>query len=255
MNDKELLRYGRHIMLPEIDFEGQKKLLAAKVLIIGVGGLGSPVALYLASSGIGEITIADHDKVELNNLQRQIAHGENDLGQSKVKSCAHRMAQINSMVKIVPLEEQLMGEQLLNQVEKADIIVDCTDNLSTRFEINRACVEKNKWLVSAAAIRWEGQISVYHCGAKDSPCYHCFYGSREGSSREFDQTCSHSGVLSPIVGVMGSMQAIEVIKLIIGKGESLVGRVLLFDSLSMQWEQMELPKKSDCTVCSVVSNG
>ncbi|MCP3849075.1 MAG: molybdopterin-synthase adenylyltransferase MoeB [Gammaproteobacteria bacterium] len=252
MNDQELLRYGRHIMLPEIDFEGQQKLLSAKVLIIGTGGLGSPVALYLASSGIGEITIADHDKVELNNLQRQIAHGEAELGQAKVKSCAHRMTQINSTVKIIPLEKQLTGEPLLGQVEQADIIIDCTDKLSTRFEINRACVEKKKWLVSAAAIRWEGQISTYHCGTKDSPCYHCFYGSREGSRQEIDQTCSNSGVLSPIVGVMGSMQAIEVIKLILGKGESLVGRVLLLDAFSMQWEQMELPKNPDCTVCSAV---
>ncbi len=250
MDDNDLSRYGRHIMLPEIDFEGQQKLLAAKVLIIGVGGLGSPVALYLAASGIGEISIADHDKVELNNLQRQIAHDEKSLGQSKVNSCAHRMKAINSKINIITLEEKLTGRQLLSSVDSADIIVDCTDNLTTRFEINRACVEKNKWLVSAAAIRWEGQMSVYHCGAKDSPCYHCCYGMRENGSQEFDQSCSANGILSPVVGVMGSMQAIEVIKLIVKQGDVLLGRVLLFDALSMQWESMQLPKNPNCSVCA-----
>ncbi len=252
MNDDDLLRYGRHIMLPEIDFEGQKKLLAAKVLIIGVGGLGSPVAIYLAASGIGEISIADHDIVELNNLQRQIAHDEKSLGQSKVSSCANRMNAINSKINIIQLDIKLSGEQLLSSVAKADIVVDCTDNLKTRFEINRACVQQKKWLVSAAAIRWEGQISVYHCGNKDSPCYHCCYGLRESGSKELDQTCSTNGVLSPVVGVMGSMQAIEVIKLIIAKGDLLVARVLLFDALSMQWESMQLPKNPDCPVCGQV---
>ncbi len=254
MNDKDLLRYGRHIMLPEIDFEGQEKLLAARVLIIGVGGLGSPVALYLAASGIGQIIIADHDKVELNNLQRQIAHDENGLGQSKVSSCANRMKQINSKINIVPLDVKLSGEQLLSQVAEVDIVVDCTDNLTTRFEINQACVTHNKWLVSAAAIRWEGQISVYHCGDKDSPCYHCCYGLGAGGSKEPEQNCSTSGVVSPVVGVMGSLQAIEVIKLILSQGDSLISRVLLFDALSMQWESMQLPKNPDCPVCGHIND-
>ena len=253
MSDNDLLRYSRHIMLPEIDFEGQQKLLAAKILLIGVGGLGSPVALYLAASGIGEITIADYDKVELNNLQRQIAYDEDTLGQSKVVSCANKMEKINSRIKVVQLDEKLTGQQLLSQVEVVDIVVDCTDNLTTRFEINQACVTLKKYLVSAAAIRWEGQISVYHCGDQNSPCYHCCYGMREGSREdsreELNQNCSINGVLSPVVGVMGSLQAIEVIKLIIAKGDSLVGRVLLFDALSMQWETMQLPKNPDCSVC------
>lgn len=249
MNDNELLRYSRHIMLPEVDFQGQEKLLAAKVLIIGAGGLGSPVALYLAASGIGKITIADNDKVELNNLQRQIAYDESCLEQSKVSACVQRMGQINSRIIVVPLEEKLTGEQLLLQVAAADIVIDCTDNLKTRFEINRACVAQHKWLVSAAAIRWEGQISVYHCGSEESPCYHCCYGMREGGDKELNETCSNNGVISPVVGVMGSLQAIEVIKLIIDKGDVLVGRILLFDALSMQWQTMQLPKRPDCPVC------
>jgi len=254
MNDNDLLRYSRHIMLPEIDIEGQQKLLAAKVLIIGVGGLGSPVALYLSASGIGEITIADHDSVELNNLQRQIAHDETTLNQSKVSSCAERMKKINSGITVIQLDKKLTGELLLSQVAAADVVVDCTDNLTTRFEINKACVRNNKWLVSAAAIRWEGQMSVYHCGSKESPCYYCFYGMRESGMRErgcqtLEQTCSNNGVLSPVVGVMGSLQAIEVIKLILGQGDSLVGRVLLFDAMSMQWQTMQLAKNPDCSVC------
>ncbi len=249
LNDKELLRYSRHIMLPDIDLHGQQKILAAKVLIIGAGGLGSPVALYLAASGVGEISIVDYDVVELNNLQRQIAHNEASIGQLKVQSCADSMKQLNSDIKINTIDHELQGDELLAQVAMADIVVDCTDNLSSRFEINQACVTHKTWLVSAAAIRWEGQISVYHCGYDDSPCYHCFYGGRG----ELDQSCSNNGVLSPVVGVMGSMQAIEVIKLILDQetncGDNLVGRVLLFDALSMQWESMQLGKNPNCSVC------
>ncbi len=246
LDDNDLLRYSRHILLPEIDVEGQQKLFLAKVLIIGVGGLGSAVALYLAASGVGSITIADHDDVELNNLQRQISHHEQNIGQNKVDSCYQQMQKINSQINITPIHAKLTGKQLLTQVETVDIVIDCTDNLTTRFEINKACVSHKKWLVSAAAIRWEGQISVYHCGHADSPCYHCFYGGRKDSH----QNCSNSGVISPLVGVVGCMQAIETIKLIANTGESLIGRVLLFDALSMQWESMQLPKNTHCSVCS-----
>ena len=245
LNDRELLRYSRHILLPEIDLHGQQKLLDARVLIIGAGGLGSPVALYLAARGVGEISLVDYDVVELNNLQRQIAHNEVNIGQHKVQSCAESMKQINADITINTIDHVLQGDELSAQVTIADIVVDCTDNLSSRFEINQACVIHKTWLVSAAAIRWEGQISVYHCGHDDSPCYHCFYGGRE----ESDQSCSNTGVLSPVVGVMGSMQAIEVIKLIIDRGDNLVGRVLLFDALSMQWESMQLGKNPSCSVC------
>lgn len=245
LDDNDLLRYSRHLLLPEVDYTGQQKLLAAKILIVGAGGLGSSAALYLAASGIGEIVIADHDAVELNNLQRQIAHDESSLGQSKVISAAERMEKINSKISIVPLKEQLSGQILAEQVAVADIVVDCTDNLTTRFAINQACVAHKKWLVSAAAIRWEGQISVYHCGFEDSPCYHCFYGGREDKQ----QNCSNNGVIAPVVGVMGSLQAIEVLKLIIAQGDVLRGRVLLFDALSMHWETMQLPKNPRCAVC------
>ena len=244
--DNELMRYSRHLLLPEIDAAGQEQLAAAKILIIGVGGLGSPVALYLAASGIGEISIADHDTVELNNLQRQIAHDEAALGQDKVTSCYERMQALNSDISIKTIAAKLSGNLLAEQVALADIVVDCTDNLSTRFEINEACVKHKKWLVSAAAIRWEGQISVYHCGHLESPCYHCFYGGRKDSR----QNCTSSGVVSPVVGVLGSMQAMEVIKLIINQGEVLMGRVLLFDALTMQWQSMQLNKNPQCSVCA-----
>ncbi|MCK5665794.1 MAG: ThiF family adenylyltransferase, partial [Thiotrichaceae bacterium] len=188
---------------------------------------------------------ADHDTVELDNLQRQIAHDEQGIGHSKVSSCYERMHKINSHIIINQINAQLSGEQLASQVAAADIVLDCTDNLTTRFAINWACVSHKKWLVSAAAIRWEGQISVYHCGYEDSPCYHCFYGD----AKDLKQNCSSNGVLSPVVGVLGSMQAIEVIKLIINKGDSLMGRVLLFDAFSMQWESMQLRKNLNCSVC------
>ena len=250
LDNKDLLRYSRHILLPEIDIVGQEKLSNAHILIIGAGGLGSAVALYLAASGLGTITLADHDDVELSNLQRQIAHNETTIGQSKVTSCLTQMHKINSHIIIHPLKEQLLGTALLAQVAKADVVVDCSDNLSTRFEVNQACVTHKKWLVSGAAIRWEGQLSTYHCGHKDSPCYSCFYGGRkEGGRKDSHQNCTNNGVVSPIVGVIGSIQAIEVIKLIINKGDALVGRVLLLDALSMQWETMLLEKSSHCSVC------
>lgn len=244
-NDHELLRYSRHILLPEMGIEGQTKLSQAKALIIGVGGLGSPVALYLAAAGVGIITIADHDIVELNNLQRQIAHNENQIGEYKANSCATNMQKLNSSIKINSLRSKLSGAELDMQVAAADVVLDCTDNLSTRFEINKACVKNKTPLVSAAAIRWEGQISVYHSGYEESPCYHCFYGG----SRDVDQNCSKNGVISPVVGVLGSMQALEAIKLLVDTGDNLIGRVLLFDALSMQWESIQLPKNPACTVC------
>lgn len=244
-NDKQLLRYSRHILLPEIAVEGQEKLYASKVLIVGVGGLGSPAALYLAASGVGQITIADPDIVELNNLQRQIVHHELSLGQAKVESAADSMRKINSEINVIPLQSRLQAEELDPLVATVNLVLDCSDNLSTRFAINKACVNNKKPLVSAAAIRWEGQISVYHSGYQNSPCYHCFYG---GSS-DSDQSCSKNGVLSPVVGVLGSMQAIEAIKLLTDCGDNLIGRVLLLDALSMQWESMQLPKNPSCEVC------
>ena len=246
LSDDQLLRYSRQIMLPEIDLKGQTALLSARMLIIGVGGLGSPVALYLSACGVGCITIADPDRVELSNLQRQIAHSENDIKLKKVSSCKNSMSALNHEINIRTLPVALAGDILLEEVAQADIVVDCTDNLATRFAINKACVKTVTPMVSAASIRWEGQITVFHPGFKDSPCYHCFHDE----SRELDESCSDNGVLGPVVGVMGSMQAIEVVKLITQSGDSLIGRVLLFDALSMQWETMILPANPKCKVCS-----
>ncbi len=245
LNDEQLLRYSRQIMLPQIDIAGQQALLSSRVLIIGVGGLGSPVALYLAACGVGHLTLADPDKVEISNLQRQIAHTSEDLGAAKVSSCQESMLQLNRDIKITPIAAALSGTALSDEVAKADIVVDCTDNLTARFEINKACVAHTIPLVSAASIRWEGQITVFHPGLEHSPCYHCFH--EEG--KLIDQSCSNTGVLGPVVGVIGSMQAIEVVKFIIQAGELLIGRVLLFDALTMQWESMVLPPNPQCRVC------
>ena len=250
LDDEQLLRYSRQIMLPEIDLNGQQALLSAHVLIIGVGGLGSPVALYLSACGVGHISIADPDKVELSNLQRQIAHSEKDIELDKVNSCKNSMHALNHEIIIRTLPTALEGEVLSQEVAQADIVVDCTDNLATRFAINKACVENITPLVSAAAIRWEGQISVFHPGLKQSPCYHCFHDE----AKELDQSCASNGVLGPVVGVMGSLQAIEVVKLITKAGETLIGRVLLFDALTMQLETMILPPNPNCKICGS-SNG
>jgi len=243
-------------MLPEIDLKGQQALLSARVLIIGIGGLGSPVALYLSACGVGHICIADPDKVELTNLQRQIAHSENSLGLDKVSSCKNSMSALNHEVEIRTLETALEGELLLKEVARADIVVDCTDNLTTRFAINKACVINTTALVSAASIRWEGQITVFHPGLKGSPCYHCFHQEENsnGEPRELEQTCAKNGILGPVVGVMGSMQAIEVVKIITQSGDTLLGRVLLFDALTMQWESMILPPNPDCKICGNLTN-
>jgi len=245
INDQQLLRYSRQIMLPQIDIQGQQALLSSRVLIIGVGGLGSPVALYLAACGVGQLTIADPDKVAISNLQRQIAHTTADIGATKVNSCQQSMLLLNNDILVRSIPSALSGKALSNEVEQADIVVDCTDNLATRFEINKTCVAKTTPLVSAASIRWEGQITVFHPGLETSPCYHCFHDE----DKELDQSCSTNGVLGPVVGVIGSMQAIEVVKFITHAGELLIGRVLLFDALSMQWESMILTPNPQCKVC------
>lgn len=250
LDDEQLLRYNRQIMLPEIDVKGQQALLSSRVLIIGLGGLGSPVALYLSACGVGRISIADPDKVELSNLQRQIAHAEKDIERDKVYSCKEAMTALNHEIEIRTLATSLQGDALFKEVALADIVVDCTDNLSARFAINKACVTTTTPLVSAAAIRWEGQISVFHPGLKHSPCYHCFHDE----SRQIDQNCANNGVLGPVVGVLGSMQAIEVVKLITQSGETLIGRVLLFDALTMQWETMILQPRPGCKVCGNLHN-
>ncbi|MEH6503283.1 MAG: molybdopterin-synthase adenylyltransferase MoeB [Cycloclasticus sp.] len=246
MNDEQLLRYSRQIMLPSIDIEGQQSLLDSRALIIGMGGLGSPVGLYLAAAGVGQLVISDFDDVDLSNLQRQIAHTTNSIGQSKVASAKQTFEAINPLIDVIAINEKLIGDALLDQVRQADIVIDCCDNFETRFAINDACFAAKTPLVSGAAIRFEGQISVFDSRDERCPCYNCLY-PREGAVA---QSCSENGVIAPITGIIGSMQALEAIKVLTGVGESLQGRVLLLDGLSMQWQNMQLPRNPNCPTCS-----
>lgn len=245
MNDEDLLRYSRHIMLEEIDIAGQERLLAARILIIGAGGLGSPAALYLAGAGVGQLRIADDDVVELSNLQRQIAHTEATLGQSKARSAAAAARNLNKSCEVHPLAMRLDGETLLAEVGAADVVMDCTDRFSSRFAINRACVETRTPLVSGAAIRFSGQLAVFEPNQSDSPCYACLYGEYGDDDA---LTCAESGVISPLVGVIGCFQALEVMKLISGAGEPHRG-LSTFDALRGEWRRFELPRDPHCPVC------
>lgn len=249
MNDQQLLRYSRQIMLPQIDIEGQEKLLNAQVLIIGAGGLGSPASLYLAAAGVGTLTIYDNDQVDLSNLQRQITHYTSDIGTDKVISTRQTLNKINPDTKVISVKQHLQGIQLAKEVSKADVVLDCSDNFSTRFAINHACVKHKTPLVSGAAIRFEGQVSVFAAG-DDCPCYNCLYAE----SGEELQNCATNGVISPITGIIGSIQAMEAMKLIMNIGESLKGRLLLLDGLSMQWNEMKLRKNNQCPTCKDQSN-
>lgn len=246
MIDEQLLRYSRQIMLPQIDLDGQQRLLDSQVLIIGMGGLGSPVALYLAACGVGEIIIVDDDRVDLTNLQRQIVHTTDDIGKLKVDSAAETIRAINPEVKISVISERISGEILQDKVQNADIVVDATDNLASRSEINRQCFRMRTPLVSASAIRWEGQLTVFDSRQQESPCYQCLYGGMG----EVGQSCSENGVMGPVVGMLGCMQANEVVKLLTGAGTSLVGRVLMLDALNMNWQTIRLKRDPACSVCS-----
>lgn len=245
MDDQQLLRYSRHIMLPELDLDGQDALLNAKVLIVGVGGLGSPVAMYLAASGVGSLWLADHDEVDLSNLQRQIAHTTDRVGQAKVESAAQALRALNPGVQIIPVHEKLEGERLQAMVDAVDLVVDATDNFGVRYAINAACVCAKKPLVSGAAIRLEGQVTVFDSRQENSPCYRCLYDVQEDEQLN----CATSGVLAPLVGVIGSMQALEAIKVLAGVGTTLAGRLLLFDATRSEWRELKLPRDPDCPVC------
>ncbi|MEY3807520.1 MAG: hypothetical protein RI893_496 [Pseudomonadota bacterium] len=245
MNDNQLLRYSRQIMLPQIDIEGQQKLLAANILIIGAGGLGSPAAMYLAAAGVGTLTIYDDDVVDLSNLQRQITHHTPDIGTDKVISTQKTLNQLNPEVNIRAVKQRLEGEQLDLEVQQADVVLDCSDNFTTRFAINTACVKYQTPLVSGAAIRFEGQVTVFTPGKNDSPCYNCLYNS-EGEEL---QNCATNGVIAPITGIVGSIQALEAMKLIMTIGETLTGRLLLLDGLTMEWNTMKLRRNPDCPSC------
>jgi adenylyltransferase/sulfurtransferase len=245
MNDNQLLRYSRQIMLPQCDIEGQQKLLNAKVLIIGAGGLGSPAAMYLAAAGVGHIGIADHDTVDLSNLQRQIAHCTDDIGVNKAISTAQTLSALNPDTSVHIIKQKLAGDELATEVRKADVVLDCSDNFTTRFAVNSACVKYKKPLVSGAAIHFEGQVSVFTPGTDNSPCYNCLY-SNDGEEL---QNCATNGVISPVTGIVGSIQALEAIKLILGIGKTLTGRLLLLDGLSMEWNTMKFRKNSKCPTC------
>ena len=245
MIDEQLLRYSRQIMLPQIDITGQQRLLDSSVLIIGMGGLGSPVALYLAACGVGEIVIADDDSVELANLQRQIIHSNNNIGDLKVDSAAVTIQSINPEIKISVIAEKLNGEKLKHRVQQADVVVDATDNLASRLEINQQCFLTRTPLVSASAIRWEGQLTVFDSRLQESPCYQCLYGSMG----EVGQSCSENGVMGPVVGMLGCMQANEAVKLLTDAGTTLIGRVLMLDALNMEWQTIRLKRDPDCSVC------
>lgn len=246
MNDAQLLRYSRQIMLPQVDIRGQEQLLSSRALIVGAGGLGSPAAMYLAAAGVGQLAIADHDIVELSNLQRQLLHHDSDIGRNKVESARDTLAKVNPDIRISTLAQSLQGEALDNEVRQADVVLDCSDNFATRFAVNRACVEQRTPLVSGAAIRMEGQIAVFDARLDNSPCYHCLY--REGEQE--DQTCSGNGVLSPVVGIIGSLQALEALKVILAVGETLAGRLVIFDGYTHEWRSLTLKQDPDCTVCS-----
>jgi len=246
MNDQQLLRYSRHVLLDALGVEGQERIIAGHALVIGAGGLGSPAALYLASAGIGTLTLADGDTVDFTNLQRQILHTAERVSQAKVESGRIALAAINPETRVVPLAARLEGEALDAAVTAADVVLDCTDNFATRHAINRACVRRNKPLVSGAAIRFDGQISVYDLARPDSPCYHCLFP--EGEDVE-ETRCAVMGVFAPLTGIIGSAQAAEALKLVAGIGESLTGRLLLLDALTMQWRNVRFNKDPACAVC------
>jgi molybdopterin-synthase adenylyltransferase len=246
MNDQQLLRYSRHIMLDAIGIEGQQKILAAHVLIIGAGGLGSPAALYLASAGVGHISLVDDDAVDLTNLQRQILHTTERIGQPKVFSGQQTLLQLNPEIRITTIAERVADERLQELVAQADVVLDCSDNFATRHAINQACFKFKVPLVSGAAIRFDGQISVFDMRRVDSPCYACLFPP----DQPFEETaCATMGVFAPLVGIIGSMQAAEALKLISDCGSPLVGRLLLLDGLAMEWNQIQFARNAACPVC------
>ena len=251
MNDSQLLRYSRHILLDEIGIEGQQKLLAAQALVIGAGGLGSPAAMYLASAGVGHVTLVDNDTVDLTNLQRQIAHTTERVGQSKAASARITLQQINPDIAVTALNERVDDARLAELVAQADVVLDCTDNFATRHAVNRACVAQGKPLVSGAVIRFDGQVSVFDPRGGAQPCYSCLFPQDQQFE---DVACSTMGVFAPLVGVVGAMQAAEALKLLMGVGASLAGRLLMLDGLHMEWTSIAVGRNGDCPVCATKKN-
>lgn len=246
MNDQQLLRYSRHILLDEIGIEGQQNLLAAHVLVIGAGGLGSPAALYLAASGVGQLSLVDHDTVDLTNLQRQIAHTSARVGMAKVASAQLSLQQINPEITINALHERAQDARLHELVASSDVVLDCSDNFATRHAVNQACVQHKVPLVSGAAVRLDGQISVFDARDSTSPCYACLFPPEQ----EFeDVQCSTMGIFAPLVGIIGAMQAAEALKLLVPFGQSLAGRLLLLDGRNMSWDTIKIARNAACSVC------
>jgi molybdopterin/thiamine biosynthesis adenylyltransferase len=246
MNDNQLLRYSRHILLPQIEYAGQEKLTKSHALIVGAGGLGSPVALYLAASGVGKLTICDFDNVDLTNLQRQIIHTTASIGINKAVSAQQTIYEINPEVAVNSIQQKSSESEFKALAESADVVIDCSDNFATRYALNRICLTIKKPLVSGAAINFEGQVTVYDFRHDDSPCYHCLFPDT-GSDQEM--RCAENGVFAPLVGMIGTTQAAEALKLMLNIGESLQGRLLLLDALSMQWREIKLSRDPVCAVC------
>ncbi len=246
MDDSQLLRYSRHILLNEVGVEGQERILQARLLVIGVGGLGSPAALYLATAGVGHLTLVDHDTVDLTNLQRQIAHTEARVGQPKVESARQALLAINPELQITTLAERADAQRLDTLAADADVVLDCSDNFATRQALNAACVRHGIPLVSGAAIRFDGQLAVYDPRQDNSPCYACVFPP----DTAFEETrCATMGVFAPLVGIIGSMQAAEALKLISGAGAPAVGRLLMLDGRDMTWSDIRLPRNPQCPIC------
>ncbi len=248
MTDDQLLRYSRHILLPEVGVEGQERIVRSRALVIGAGGLGSPAALYLATAGVGTLALADGDTVDLTNLQRQILHTTPAIGRPKVESGRDTIGLVNPEVKVVAIAERLSGERLDAEVGVADVVLDCSDNFATRHAVNRACVAHRKPLVSGAGVRFDGQVSVFDLRRDDAPCYNCLF-PEDGETEEL--RCAVMGVFAPLVGIIGATQAAEALKILAGVGEPLVGRLLLLDALAMQWRAIRIRKDPDCAVCGI----
>ena len=246
MTDEQLLRYARHLMLDEIGIEGQRRLLAAHALVIGAGGLGSPVALYLGTAGVGRITLVDNDDVDLTNLQRQIAHSVSRVGQPKAESARATVAAINPSVELRALVQRADARLLDELVPSADVVLDCSDNFATRHAVNAACVRHGKPLVSGAAVGWDAQVSVYDSRQPTAPCYACVFPPEVAYQ---DVACSTLGVLAPLVGIIGSVQAAEAIKLLSGAGSSLAGRLQMLDARTMAWTEIAVARDPACAVC------